>query len=42
MIREDHQLMADLTHPARIDAFGSGAGYLKELKRADAELRGRG
>jgi hypothetical protein len=42
MLREDHQQMADLTHPSLISHYGGRAGYIKMLEAIAAELRGQG
>jgi hypothetical protein len=42
MITEDHQQMADLTHPVLVDHLGGRAGYLRELERTAADLRRQG
>ena len=39
MIHENHQQMADLTHPALVNYFGGRDGYIKELERTAADLR---
>ena len=42
MINEDHQQMADLTHPILVDHFGGRAGYIRELEKTAADLRRQG
>jgi hypothetical protein len=42
MLREDHQQMADLTHPALVSRCGGRAEYVKFLETTAADLRAQG
>jgi hypothetical protein len=42
MIQEDHQLMADLTHPSLISQFGGREEYVKKLEATADDLRRQG
>jgi hypothetical protein len=42
MIHEDHQRMADLTHPTLISHCGGRTGYVRMLEKTAADLRGQG
>jgi hypothetical protein len=42
MMREDHQHMADLTHPVLVDHFGGRDGYVHMLEETAADLRHQG
>jgi hypothetical protein len=42
MVQEEHERMADLTHPALIEQFGGHAAYVRKLEDVAAELRQQG
>jgi hypothetical protein len=42
MLKEDHQRMANLTHPVLVDHFGGRSGYIKKLEEIAEDLRRQG
>ncbi len=42
MLQQDHERMADLTHPALINGMGGRAKYVQKLNEIAAEIKGQG
>jgi hypothetical protein len=42
VLQPDHELMADLTHPALIKGLGGRAKYVQKLNEVAAEIKGQG
>jgi hypothetical protein len=42
VLQPDHELMADLTHPALIKGLGGRAKYVQKLNEVAAEVKGQG